>query len=133
MKSLAVLSLVVLTVACAEGDAVERSAVVDDTSITVDGPSLVEGRVRFVIENAGTEIHEFEIFAGASAGQVLPVSSNVADTTGLSVVDEIENLVPNGTATLTVDLSPGTYLVLCNLPGHYAQGMSTTLTVTPSP
>ena len=49
------------------------------------------------------------------------------------MVDEVENLVPDGRSTLTVDLSPGTYLVICNLPGHYARGMSAVLTVAASP
>ena len=37
---------------------------------------------------------------------------------------------PGATKALTLDLKPGTYLLVCNLPGHYAAGMWTVLTVT---
>ena len=34
------------------------------------------------------------------------------------------------TKTLTIDLAPGHYAFVCNLPGHYGQGMHTDFTVT---
>ena len=70
------------------------------------------------------------MFSGATAGAELPVNNSVADTTGLTLVDEIEDIVPGATATLTVDLTAGTYLVVCNLPEHYELGMWAYLTVT---
>jgi len=48
---------------------------------------------------------------------------------GLTAVDEQEDIAANSSATLTVDLQPGTYVVICNLPGHYKLGMHATLTV----
>jgi uncharacterized cupredoxin-like copper-binding protein len=38
-------------------------------------------------------------------------------------VDEIEDITPGSTANLTVDLDAGTYVVMCNLPGHFERGM----------
>ena len=54
---------------------------------------------------------------------------NVATTDGLTLLDEVEDVTPGSQAELTVDLATGTYAVICNLPGHYAQGMHATLTV----
>ena len=34
-------------------------------------------------------------------------------------------------ARLDARLTPGSYLLICNVPGHYAAGMVTPLTVTP--
>jgi uncharacterized cupredoxin-like copper-binding protein len=123
------LTLALAIAGCAEIEATEIEARLTEASITLQSTRAEPGVIRFRIDNVGTEVHEFEIFAGATPGMVLPVSSNVADTTGLRVVDEIENLFPGGQGTLTVDLRPGTYLVICNLPGHYELGMSTTITV----
>lgn len=61
---------------------------------------------------------------------MLEVDHSVADTTGLELVDEVENVLSGSTTRLTVRLEPGTYLVVCNLPDHYQQGMWTYLTVT---
>lgn len=40
-----------------------------------------------------------------------------------------DHIVPDGTRRDVVDLAPGRYVVLCNLPGHYAGGQSASLTV----
>lgn len=43
---------------------------------------------------------------------------------------EISDLDPGKSGSLTVNLSPGSYLLICNQPGHYKAGMWTNLTVT---
>lgn len=48
---------------------------------------------------------------------------------GLSVVDEVENIPPGGGATLKVDLDRGAYLAICNIRGHFSQGMFAPFTV----
>jgi uncharacterized cupredoxin-like copper-binding protein len=47
------------------------------------------------------------------------------------VLGETKELPPNASEQLTVNLAPGTYLLICNIPGHYAAGMATPLSVTP--
>ena len=43
-----------------------------------------------------------------------------------------ENIDSGGSQSRTVDLStPGTYLFVCNIPGHFHQGMYSVVTVTP--
>ncbi len=44
---------------------------------------------------------------------------------------EISDLAPGKSGTLTVTLKPGAYVLFCNQPGHYHDGMATTLTVAP--
>lgn len=40
-----------------------------------------------------------------------------------------DNIDPGKTGSLTVDLKPGTYTIICNIPGHEQLGMKMTLTV----
>jgi len=40
------------------------------------------------------------------------------------------DIQPGTSHTLDVTLTPGTYLLICNVPGHYAAGMVTPQTVT---
>ena len=44
---------------------------------------------------------------------------------------EVEEVAPGGSGTLTLKLTPGHYLVVCNKPGRYSMGRPSSLTVTP--
>lgn len=119
--------------AAADDDDDEGSTVavtLKDWSITLDPTSVPAGSITFDTTNEGPTTHEFEIFSGEVSDDPLPVESGVADTTGLTLVDEVEDVVAGATAELPVDLEAGTYLLICNLPDHYEQGMSATVTVT---
>lgn len=123
--------LSVLIIGCsAESGGTPIAVDITDTSFDLDASSADAGPISFLIENTGGQVHEFEVFAGAEPGQVLPLQNGVADTTGLSVVDEVEDIVPGASTELNVDLEPGTYLLICNLPAHYAAGNWAEFTVT---
>ncbi len=132
MTRLGSLILLAVTVgACTvTGGGTQIATTLEDGAIVFDRAEVPAGTVTFVIENRGTMVHEVEVFAGATPGLQLPVVAGVADTTGLTLIDEVEDIVVGTTTSLTVDLEPGTYLVICNLPGHYALGMTIELVVT---
>ncbi len=51
---------------------------------------------------------------------------------GITLVSDGDNIDPGGTQTRTVDLTqPGSYLFVCNIPGHFKAGMFSAVTVTP--
>jgi uncharacterized cupredoxin-like copper-binding protein len=47
----------------------------------------------------------------------------------LDVVGEVEDIAPGEGAILELDLEPGAYLAICNILGHFGQGMVTRFTV----
>jgi uncharacterized cupredoxin-like copper-binding protein len=104
-----------------------------DFQIELSATTVPAGELTFDASNEGPNVHEFEIFSVPDGVDPtdLPVESSVADTEsqGLVVIDEVEDIAPATTASLTVSLEPGTYALICNLPEHYGQGMSTTITV----
>jgi len=132
LRALILLFLVAATASCAATTSGEEAVKVAlaDFSLSLDRSTAPAGPLDFVVANRGPSVHEIEVFSGAGEGTVLPIAASVADTTGLDLVDEVEDILPGSTATLTLDLSPGTYLVICNLPGHYEHGMWGYLTVT---
>jgi uncharacterized cupredoxin-like copper-binding protein len=99
------------------------------------------GQVSLVLRNAGTRPHELVVLPlapGQVAGQRTVGSDNkVSETGSLGEVHqvcpadtEVDGTVPGGIATVTLTLAPGSYEIVCNLPGHYRAGMYATLTVT---
>jgi uncharacterized cupredoxin-like copper-binding protein len=97
--------------------------------------TLAAGTKNLGITNAGTMPHELLVFhPDASINPAsLPVGSdgNVSeDAPGINKVSDGDNLDPGKSQTRDIDLTqPGTYVFVCNLPGHYKLGMWTTVTV----
>lgn len=130
-SGLSTLLVVAIIGACAPASsgATPVQVTIEDDRIEADPGEVPSGRIEFRILNQGSMVHEMEVFAGATAGESLEVRNSVADTTGLTLVDEIEDILIGSALSLTVDLAPGAYLLLCNLPEHYANGMWTYVTV----
>lgn len=132
---LPLLTLFIVTVAACSPSGGDESEVVEvvmsDWEMVVAPDVVATGNVTFEASNTGPTTHEFEIFSGA--GEIdptsLPVSNNVADTAGLTLVDEVEDVTAGATAVLRATLEPGTYAIVCNLPEHYEKGMVATLVV----
>jgi uncharacterized cupredoxin-like copper-binding protein len=106
-------------------------ATLKDFAIALDPATVDAGEVTFDIRNDGPSEHEFvvvETSADVAPGD-LPTKDGAVNEDGLDVVDEAEAIAPGDTADLTVDLSPGTYIVFCNIDGHYLSGMHAALTV----
>ena len=101
-------------------------------SITPSLSSVPAGAVTFVASNTGTMEHEMVILKTDLAPDALPVVDNQAteDGPGVQHIDEIEEFEPGTQQTLTVNLTPGNYVLICNVPGHYQSGMRTAFTVT---
>lgn len=102
-----------------------------------------EGDVTFVVENAGTMEHEMIVLQTDTPADQLAVTDAgdppVPVTTGANKVDEDTNVGETGAPNLNVgetrtfvitDMAPGHYVLICNLAGHYKNGMRTDFTVT---
>lgn len=97
-----------------------------DNAITADRSSVPAGHLVFAIHNAGTVVHELVVVrAGAADGLAYETATQRAIAT--DVVAEREAIVAGATKRLSVDLEPGRYVLICNLPGHYASGMHVSL------
>jgi uncharacterized cupredoxin-like copper-binding protein len=98
-------------------------------SITLDKSTLPAGDVTFSITNGGTIVHEFVVLDTDTPADQLPQASGEVDEDSLEAVDEVEDIAPGSTAKLSVNLPAGHYVVICNIPGHYAAGMHADITV----
>ncbi len=105
--------------------------------IVISAGRHTAGDVTFDLNNRGTVPHEFLVVATEkTAAQLLEsvdATTNRIDEANLDVVDEQPEYDPGTTATLTVKLPKGHYVVMCNIEGHYKNGMYADLTITDSP
>ena len=91
------------------------------------------GKITFdVTNNSKDTIHEMIVMQLDAAGDALPyvAAENTVDEDKAGDKGEVSELDPGKSGSLTVELKPGKYLLICNVPGHYASGMWTEFTVT---
>lgn len=102
-------------------------------SIRTNVASVKAGKITFDVSNLSRSIvHEMIVVAVDNPNAPLPYDYNKGriPEKQVKMLGETEEMQPNAEKTITLDLSPGTYLLICNLPGHYAADMWTPLTVT---
>jgi uncharacterized cupredoxin-like copper-binding protein len=93
------------------------------------------GTVKLSTPNQGQLPHELVLFKTKQPAGSLPALSNGEvdeeglEANGVESPGEIEDVGPGETKSATLKLTPGKYVMICNLPGHYKQGMYGTLTV----
>lgn len=107
--------------------------VAKDMAFTVSSNTAPAGTIEFVTQNKGPSEHELVVLKTDLAPNQLPYKGNKVDedASGIKVIDEIDedDLKVGTTQTLRANLTPGKYLLLCNLPGHAKAGMVTPFTV----
>jgi uncharacterized cupredoxin-like copper-binding protein len=130
------------------GGLLGRSVNVDlqEFSIKLATTQVKAGKVRFDVTNRGSIGHEMVVARAASAS-VLPLVTTAGDRE-VGAVDEeaiaapdtmgeVGELKPGAQTKHTIELSPGTYVLYCNIDtktasgviNHFHKGMTATLTV----
>ena len=101
-----------------------------DFSIATSPNSAAAGEVSFDITNNGPATHEFLVVKSDEDPGPLTVKDGIVPEDTIDLIDEQEEIAPSTNTTLTVDLEAGSYILMCNLNGHYQQGMHAGFTVT---
>jgi len=105
----------------------------NDFRVGLSSTNLAVGKYTFQISNTGQVPHELLVFQTDISPSRLPTASDGAiqeDAPGVNKASDGDNLDPGASQTRAVDLSkPGTYVFVCNLPGHFKAGMYSVVTV----
>jgi len=147
--ALAVTALLGLTACGADQDdsAAAEEARADAAAAATGGPATGElsewkvamnrktaeaGEVTFWIANKGTMEHEFLVVRTDYPDGEIPLDGDhfSEDAEGVTVVDEIPEFEVGLIKELKIELAPGAYQLLCNIPNHYKNGMHVAFTVT---
>ena len=109
-------------------------------AVVLGEPSAPAGSVSFNVTNAGTQFkHEFVVIKTDLDPADLPAdSTGKVDEAGAGItfIGEVEELEIGASQEASFDLTPGKYVLICNIveaagahESHYTQGMRTAFTV----
>ena len=105
----------------------------EDFKVRRDAAFVPAGAVSFRIRNQGPTSHEFIVVRTERAPDELPLQSDGLtvdeEGPGVELLDEVGGLDIDDRQTLDLRLTPGHYVMYCNLEGHYLGGMYAALTV----
>jgi len=107
--------------------------------LTASPTSVPAGRVTFVATNYGRLNHEFLVLPMAAYGLgtrpagadgKINESSSLGEASKFCAAGAGNGISPGARSWVTLNLRPGTYELLCDMPWHYADGMYASFTVT---
>jgi uncharacterized cupredoxin-like copper-binding protein len=100
--------------------------------VKADVTSVPAGNVTFQVTNSSKDIvHEMILSPAPADGKLMPYMADMAkvDEDGAGHLGEVSELNPGQGGALTLDLKPGKYVLFCNIPSHFMNGMWTEITV----
>ena len=94
-----------------------------DYSVKPNVPSVTAGKTKIGVRNAASMTHELVVLKTDVSADKLPVDGAVAKAKEEGKVGFTDVMGAGQVRALTLDLSPGNYVLLCNVAGHYQLGM----------
>ncbi len=92
-------------------------------SVVVTPSTISAGTVKFGIRNTGAMVHQFDLIKTDLAADKLPIDTATAKAKDDGLVKQVLNIQAGKVATVSADLQPGHYVIICNVAGHYQLGM----------
>jgi uncharacterized cupredoxin-like copper-binding protein len=87
------------------------------------------GEVTLVVTNKGAVAHEVAIVKADVAAEKWPQANAAVDEKTLPPLGRTASIDAGKSETKAFALQPGKYVLFCNVPAHYAQGMHAAFTV----
>ena len=100
-----------------------------DYKIVADHPTIAAGHVVIGIRNHASTVHELKVIKTDLGPDQLPVDAATAKVNEDGKVGELLNIVGGASRKLVLELTPGKYVLICNVAGHYQLGMRAGLEV----
>jgi caa(3)-type oxidase subunit IV len=100
--------------------------------IRMSQTTATAGPITFHIVNGADDmLHEFIIIKTDAPAEELPTNMmGRVDEEAVTIMTAAEDIPPANSRNITVNLGAGHYVMVCNLPGHYLQGMRIDFEVT---
>jgi uncharacterized cupredoxin-like copper-binding protein len=109
------------------------NVLLEDFEVRGDAAVVPAGTVSFRILNQGPTSHELIVVRTDRPPGKLPLQPDGLtvdeEGPGIDFLEEVEGLDIDDRQTMVLNLTPGRYVLYCNLEGHYLGGMYAALTV----
>jgi uncharacterized cupredoxin-like copper-binding protein len=101
--------------------------------ITPDTTTIPAGKITFKVTNTDVITHETLVVHAQGTGFDLPYDFSISRVIEdqIDKPGEVPDIQGGTSGEVTLDLEPGTYVLMCNLTAHFQAGMHTLITVTP--
>ena len=100
--------------------------------MSLDHATVTAGRITFRAKNQSENlIHEVIVVRIDPKKPALPYDEKKGEVIEKQIhhLGEISDLKPGASGGITLSLKPGSYVLICNQPGHYKAGMDANLLV----
>ena len=100
--------------------------------ININPMVVPRGNVKFIVTNlASTLVHEIIVAQVTDENELLvyDATKNKVDEETIQTLGQVAEIYPNKSASLTIELKPGKYVLYCNYAGHFMAGMWTVIEV----
>ncbi|MEZ4552835.1 MAG: plastocyanin/azurin family copper-binding protein [Dehalococcoidia bacterium] len=87
------------------------------------------GEVTFEVTNKGAAPHELAVVKTDLAHDKLPVANGMVDEKQVPPLGRTANIAAGEEEDKSFNLEAGKYVLICNIPAHYGQGMHVAFTV----
>ena len=127
------------TSSSAGGEGTTVAVTLQEFAVSADPTTVPAGSVTFNATNNGPDDdHEMVVIKTDLEATALPTKEDGSvdeEGEGVDAIDEIPEFSPGSTASLSVDLAAGSYVLICNIydpdedEAHYQEGMRLAFTV----
>jgi uncharacterized cupredoxin-like copper-binding protein len=117
------------TVSCSSEDGVTIR--LDEYTLDVDRDREAAGAIHFSARNEGDIAHQLLVLRTDRRFDRLPMVKGVVPvgTRGIETVAEVPIIEEDAVGGVVAVLEPGKYVLICNISGHYENGMRAPFTV----
>lgn len=101
-------------------------------AVNVNPKVVPRGAVKFNVTNLGSALmHEIILAEVNDENELLAydIARNMVDEETIQTLAQVAEIAPSKSASFTLELKPGKYLLYCNYAGHYMAGMWTVIEV----
>jgi uncharacterized cupredoxin-like copper-binding protein len=130
LRGAALFVILACLAACSPANAVDVKY--DGYTLQPSRTSMKAGDIVFDINNQNGQVqHQFLVVqSDLPAGQLTVGADGKVDAASLKIVGQVTAVELGQSSTLTAQLAPGHYILMCNIVGHYQLGMHADFTVT---